>query len=132
MNNDTFDDPQPLDMEMVGRINLDLVQRLFDEGVTFAYDEDGDTMFITIGKPVPALSEHIVYDLYYQIEPESLRIVGITLLRFAGHFLKNNEFFREAFGEDFQSLRSAGGVATMMGENAKRLAPLFEFYPLRR
>ncbi len=132
MNNDAFDEPQPLDMETVGRLNLDVPQRLVDEGVTFAYDEDGDTMFITIGKPVPALTEHIIYDLYYQIELESLRIVGVTVLRFASRFLKNNEFFREAFGEEFQQLRSAGGVAKILGENAKRLAPLFEFYPLRR
>jgi hypothetical protein len=132
MNKDKFDEPQPFDMERVGRMNLDLAQRLVDEGGIFAYDEDGDTLFITIGKPTPALTEHVLYDIYYQIEPESLRIVGATILKFAGRFLKNNEFFREAFEEDFQRLRAAGGVIAVLGESAHRLAPIFELYSMRR
>lgn len=131
MSDGAFDTPKPLDMDTVARVNVDVLERLAG-GVTFAYDEDGDTLFLTIGEPVPALTEHLLYDVYYQIEPESLRIVGVTIVGFIRHFLANNEFFREALGDDFERLRAAGGATTLYGENAQRLAPLFSLHAAAR
>ena len=51
------DKPDELDMDLIARINIDLTERLFSEGVTIAYDEDGDTLFLTIGRPHEAISE---------------------------------------------------------------------------
>jgi len=119
-------EPQPLDMRQVAMLNNDLLQRLTDEGVTFTYDEDGDSLFLTIGPGVAALTEHIVYGIYVRIEPESLRIVGIDILQFKNRFLVNNELFKVMFEEDFNRMRSQGGIAVIEGENAKRLYPLFD------
>lgn len=119
-------EPQPLDMRQVANLNDDLLQRLMDEGLTLTYDEDGDTLFLTIGRGVPALTEYVVYGIHARIEPESLRIVGADILQFRKRFLANNELFRVMFEEDFDRMRDRGGIAVVEGENAKRFHPLFD------
>lgn len=125
----TMPDPresQPLDMQQVARLNDGLLQRLIHEGVTLTYDEDGDSLFLTIGMGVPALTEHFVYGIYIRIEPESLRIVGVDILQFRSRFLANNELFRVMFEDDFKDMCSRGGIAVVEGESAKRFHPLFD------
>lgn len=119
-----LDMPEPLDMKVVARANADLISKLDEHEVTVAYDEDADTMWITIGDPVPCLSEQVTDDFYIDIEPESLRIVGVTITQFVNRWMKNNEFVREEFGEKFARMRAGGGVAVVKGEEARNFAPL--------
>jgi hypothetical protein len=119
-------------MRQVANLNDDLLQRLMDEGLTLTYDEDGDTLFLTIGRGVPALTEYVVYGIYVRIEPESLHIVGADVLQFRNRFLANNELFRVMFEEDFDRMRNRGGIAVVEGENAKRFHPLFDYAMLPR
>lgn len=119
-------EPKPFDMQQVARLNDDLLQRLIVEGVTLTYDEDGDTLFLTIGQGVLALTEHVVYGIHARIEPESLHIVGVDILQFRNRFLANNELFRVMFQNDFNNMCSRGGIAVVEGENAKRFHLLFD------
>jgi hypothetical protein len=118
--------PQPLDMSQVARLNGDLLQRLVEEGLTITYDEDGDTLFLTIGRGVPALTEFVTYGIHVRIEPESLRIVGVDILQFRKRFLANNELIRVTCGADFDAMCARGGIAVVEGETAKRFLPLFD------
>ncbi len=43
MVNKAFDNPEELDPQAVAKANFDLAERLAKDGVTVAYDEDGDT-----------------------------------------------------------------------------------------
>jgi hypothetical protein len=122
------EEPEPLDPETVARVNVDLPERLINEGVEITYDEDGDTLFISIGsgEGVPAITEHMIGGLYVRLHPESLRVVGAMILRFASDFLRNNKLARIAFEEGFRYLRTQGDSMQLEGDDAQRVLPLFQ------
>ncbi|MDA0733246.1 MAG: DUF2283 domain-containing protein [Chloroflexi bacterium] len=122
-----MNDSQLIDYEAVGKANFDLLERLIGLGAEIAYDEDSDVLFITIGhEPNEAVTEHLIDTIYYRIDPDSLKIVGITILEFMTNILAKNRLAVIAFGDDFTKLRAKGGRTRMEGIDAKRLAPLFE------
>lgn len=121
------DKPTPLDGEQMSRANLDLTERLFYEGVRLVYDEDGDTLLVTIGQEQPAITTHVIDGVYLRIHPETLKIVGCTVIAFASDLLANNKLIRKLFPDALKTLRESGGTIEWEGYQARRIMPVFEF-----
>ncbi|MBI2918906.1 MAG: DUF2283 domain-containing protein [Chloroflexi bacterium] len=121
-----IDQPEGLNVRAVEKLNIDLSERLFSEGVSIAYDEDGDTLFLTIGEGKEAVNEQVVDGMYLRIEPDSLRIVGCVIVGFVSDILANNKLARKLFQEDFEELRRQGDSVRWEGSQAQRIKPLFE------
>ncbi|MCI0441496.1 MAG: hypothetical protein L0177_20530 [Chloroflexi bacterium] len=121
------DKPDKLDIEQIARANLDISERLFTEGVHLIYDEDGDTLFLTIGEEQPQINVHVIDGVYYGVHPETLKLVGCTIIAFASDFLANNKLFRRAFPKAIELFRANNGVIEWKGQDAQRLKPAFDF-----
>lgn len=121
------DKPTELDMDSVAQNNLDLTKRLFSEGVTISYDEDGDTLFLIIGRPREAISEQIVDGVFYRIDPATLKVVGCTILGFESDILSNNKLLRKLFQDPFEQLKKQGNLVEWKGPQAQRVEPIFTF-----
>ncbi len=117
---------QVTDWVDVGRRNADLGERLALEGITIVYDEDGDTLFVTIGEGGEALTEHVFDNLYLRVEAESLKILGCVILAFEADLLGTNKLIRKAFPNLMDELRSRGGRVFLKGKNAQKTKPYFE------
>ena len=120
------DKPNELDMDLVARNNMDLTKRLFSEGVTIAYDEDGDTLFITIGNPNDAITEQIVDGLFYRINPETLKVIGCIIIGFESDVLMHNKLLNNLFRDGFEQLRKQGDLVKWEGLQAQKVKPIFE------
>jgi hypothetical protein len=118
--------PTPLDGEQISKANLDLAERLFNEGVYITYDDDGDTLFITIGQGQPAITTHVVGGIYLRIQPETLKIVGCTVIAFASDLLANNKLIRKLFPNALESFKGTDGTIEWKGQKARRMLPVFE------
>jgi uncharacterized protein YuzE len=121
MKNNYFE----FDLEEFAKANMDLSERLFKEGVFIDYDEDADTLFLSIGEGAEAVSEHLVDGIYLRIDPSNLKIMGYTLLKFSSDILENNKLFKTLFQESFEQLKSRGGSVEWRGIQAKKVEPLF-------
>lgn len=119
------DRPNELDEEAVARANIDLTERLFNEGVSIAYDEDGDTLFLTIGEGKEAISEQLVDGIYFRIDPNTLKWVGCVIIGFKSDILANNKLARKLFQEGFEQLRRQGDSVQWKGSQAQKVEPLF-------
>jgi len=120
------DKPNELDMDFIARNNINLTDRLLSEGVTIAYDEDGDTLFITIGHPREAITEQIVDGLFYRIDPETLKVIGCIIIGFESDVLTHNKLIRNLFQEGFEQLRKQGDLIKWEGPQAQKIKPIFE------
>lgn len=119
------DRPDALDREAVARANIDVGERLFKEGVSIDYDEDGDTLFLTIGEATEAISEQMVDGIYFRLNPYTQKIVGYVIIRFVSDILANNKLARKLFQEGFEQLRRQGGSVRWEGLQAQKVQPLF-------
>ncbi len=120
------DKPTQLDLVQVSTANLDLAERLFNEGVHVVYDEDGDSLFLTIGEEQPQINVDVVDGIYLCVHPETLKIVGYTVLSFASDFLANNKIIRMAFPNALQVLKDNNGQIDWRGDDAQRIKPAFD------
>jgi hypothetical protein len=119
--------PEPVDLKAVAKANFDILNRLDKEGAGITYDEDSDILFVNIGhEPHEAITEHVIDTIYYRIDPDSLQMVGLTILEFMSNILAKNRLAQLAFGDDFNNLRAKGGSTEIEGADAKKLAPLFQ------
>jgi len=59
--------------------NLDLQDRLASGSLCVMYDRDEDLFLLTIGEPQEAVTESVRNRLYFRVDPDSLRIVGIEI-----------------------------------------------------
>jgi hypothetical protein len=66
------------------------------QGVDIVYDAPLDTLFVEIGGPKEALSEHVVDNIMVRVEPDTLEIVGVEILEFFSDFLPSNRLFEES------------------------------------
>jgi len=120
------DKPDEIDMDLIARKNMDLTERLFSEGVKIAYDEDGDTLFITIGSPSEGITEQIVDGLYYRIDPVTLKVVGCIIIGFESDVLTHNKLLNDLFRDGFEQLRRQGDCIEWEGQQAQKVKPIFE------
>ncbi len=125
------DRPNKLDWEAITRANIDLSERLFTEGISVAYDEDGDTLFITIGKGKEAITEQVVDGIHFRIDPYTSKYIGFVIVRFVSDILNNNKLVRKLFQESFEQLRRQGDLVQWNGLDAQKIKPLFELVSTR-
>lgn len=50
--------------------------------LNFMFDEEGDVLDISIGKPVQAISNEIADDFFVRVHPRTKKIVGFSILNF--------------------------------------------------
>ncbi|PIU55582.1 MAG: hypothetical protein COS88_04135 [Chloroflexi bacterium CG07_land_8_20_14_0_80_51_10] len=90
-----MDAARSIDAQEIAKVNLDLADRIDKEGVTFLYDDESDILSITIGKPCEAITEPLVDDIMYRIDPNALKIVGFVIVSFTSDFLAKNKLVRK-------------------------------------
>jgi uncharacterized protein YuzE len=54
--------------------------------INFFFDEEGDVLDITIGKPRKAVAKELKNDIAIRVDPETGEIVGIVVLNFMKRF----------------------------------------------
>ena len=54
--------------------------------INFFFDEEGDVLDITFGKPRKAVAKELKNDIAIRIDPKSGEIVGIVILNFMKRF----------------------------------------------
>ena len=84
-----------IDPDELVEANRDYIERIEREGLNAVYDATLDTLFIDIGEPKEALSEHLADNIMIRVAPDSLRVGGLEILHFFEDFLPNNRLVRE-------------------------------------
>ena len=54
--------------------------------IGFYFDEEGDVLDITFGKPRKAVAKELKNDIAVRVDPESGEVVGIVILNFMKRF----------------------------------------------
>ena len=54
--------------------------------INFFFDEEGDVLDITIGKPRKAVAKELKNDIAIRVDPQSGEVVGIVILNFLKRF----------------------------------------------
>lgn len=57
-----------------------------EELTTLYYDKEGDVLYITLGEPQIAISQELENDVLLRVQPETGKIVGMTVLNFSSRF----------------------------------------------
>ena len=60
----------------------------------FFFDREADILYLSLGKPRPALSKEVGDDVLVRIDPKTQRVVGCTILNLTKRFgkMKQAEF----------------------------------------
>ena len=56
--------------------------------LTFFFDRDADILYLSVGKPRPAISREVGEDILVRVDPTSRRVVGCTILNLTKRFGK--------------------------------------------
>lgn len=59
-----------------------------DKGLIFKYDEHADVLYISVGEPRPAVSEELDDGVVVRRDPDTNKVVGVTIIDFRTTFLK--------------------------------------------
>ena len=89
-------DTLEFDFDKFKESNRNYLDRIQKQGLAALYDATLDTLFIEIGGPKAALSEHLLDNIMVRIDPDTLEIVGFEILDFLDDFLPQNRIIREA------------------------------------
>jgi uncharacterized protein YuzE len=52
----------------------------------FLFDREADILYLSVGKPRPALSKEVGDDIVVRVDPKNQRVVGCTILNFTKRF----------------------------------------------
>jgi hypothetical protein len=99
-----MDETRTIDAEQVNKGNTDITDRMLSEGLKFSYNSEADVLSIIIGAPRAAITEPLVDDIMYRVEPATLKIVGIEIVCFFGDFVKKNKIIRKMMHEYLDAL----------------------------
>lgn len=127
-----LDQPREIDPDALARANLDLTERVFREGISLAYDDDADTLLISVGEGDESIAQQFVDGIYVHIHPVTLKIVGCTIVGLVSDLFAHNKMIRKLFQESFERFRTTGGKTEWKGIEAQRAVPLFEAALLHR
>jgi uncharacterized protein YuzE len=122
----TNDSEEIIDWDEVISQNADLGERLNQEGLLITYDEDGDSLLVSIGSGGDAITEQVVDDIFIRLDPDNLKIKGMTILAFKSDFLAQNKIMRKVYSSSFEDLRKEGGTVKLTGRQAQRAQPLIQ------
>ena len=59
-----------------------------EKRLNFSYDQEGDVLDISLGKPQKAISEEVKEDFYVRLKPNTKEVVGFMILNFSSRFRK--------------------------------------------
>ncbi len=54
----------------------------------FFFDREADILYLSVGKPRPALSKEMGDDIVVRVDPKTRRVVGCTILNLTKRFRK--------------------------------------------
>ena len=54
----------------------------------FFFDRDADILYLSVGKPRPAISKEVGDDILVRVDPKSHQVVGCTILNLTKRFGK--------------------------------------------
>jgi uncharacterized protein YuzE len=117
---------ESIDWAEVTKQNSDLGERLTKDGLYITYDEDGDTLLVTIGKGGHATTEQVLDDIFIRIHPETLKIQGCVIISFQADFLKHNKLVRALSPDFIDTIKARGGTLSFRGKEAQKARPYFE------
>ena len=118
--------PTEISWEEISKTNTDLQERLSKSGVRLDYDDQGDTLLLTIGKGGPSISKQAIDGIYIKITPVEYKIIGCIVIGFATDLLANNKIIRNMFPDALAILKESDGVVELEGQSAERTKPIFE------
>ncbi len=95
----------------VALANKDFMGRVSREGLILAYNEDADLMSIIIGTPQEAITEPLLDNVLYRIDPDTLKIVGFEILDFKSDFLPHNRLMQEYFSLIYNGRKISGEIS---------------------
>jgi hypothetical protein len=96
---------KPLDVEEIRQANLDLADRIDQEGITLEFNPEADVLSITIGAPKPSVTEPIFDDVMCRVAPRTLKITGFEVVAFSSDFIVKNKLVQKALKGHLQELR---------------------------
>ena len=91
--------PRRIDPDKFLEANRDYIDRIVRDGVEVVYDGTLDTLFIEIGGPKEALSEHAVDNIMLRVDPVTLELVGCEILDFLADFVPSHRLIGEMIRE---------------------------------
>ena len=109
-----------IDPDKLMEANRDYLDRIERKGLQAVYDARLDTLFIEIGGPEEALSEHLVDNIMLRINPDTLQVVGLEILDFLSDFLPNNRLI----GDMSRELGLQEGVDSQIELMEPRFKPI--------
>lgn len=118
--------PRQIGWDAIKRVNVDVGDRLCEEGVSIIYDEDGDTLLITIGEPRSAIAKQLAGSIYLRVDPVTLKYVGCDIVGLVSDLFANNSVFRKLFQETLEGLRRSNWQAELRGVEARKVLPFFD------
>ena len=86
----------------VWRANRDLKERMESSQIDIGYDAEFDMLLVTIGSAQEAITEQIDDQVYIRLDPETLKIVGLTVTAFKELFLEKEPEFKKRFAAIFE------------------------------
>jgi uncharacterized protein YuzE len=92
MAQDSYQD----NLERFKQANQNYIDKIQHDGLTAIYDAMLDTLFVEIGEPREALTEHLGDNVMVRIDPETLEVVGLEILDFLDDFVPANRLIRDA------------------------------------
>ena len=54
--------------------------------LNFFFDGEGDILYLSVGKPRPAIAREVGDDIIVRVDPKSHRVVGCTILNLTKRF----------------------------------------------
>ncbi|MGB5932971.1 MAG: DUF2283 domain-containing protein [Anaerolineae bacterium] len=93
-------------MKKLLEANTDFEERLRNSDIRVGYESEHDMLFITIGRPQPAITEEVSRRLHFRFDPDSDKIVGITITAFKKGFLREHQDFKRHFETVFERRRT--------------------------
>lgn len=85
--------------------NRDFAERLRESEINLTYDDEHDMLFVTLGVPQEAVMVEVEQRLHYRLDPDTDKIVGMTITAFKKGFLRDNPDFRKHFDTVFGETR---------------------------
>lgn len=121
-----MEEARVISAEEVRKANFDLADRVDPEGVTLSYNSESDTLSAVIGQPREGLTEHLLDDIFYRIDPSTLKILGVEIVAFRRDFLRKNKVARKVFGGLMIELLEKGEIILVerRREVARELLPI--------
>lgn len=98
-------------MRDVQEANEDFEKRLQNSEINVTYDDEHDMLLVSIGPPREAVMVEVARRLRYRLDPETDKIVGMTITAVRKGFLRDSPDFKAHF-ETLFGQPATGGLGS--------------------